>query len=1255
MSQTLPAPLVTEMDSLSRSPASKLTVEKFFPEWVEAQVGGSVNYAHGHSAAVAIDGNGAGEDILFRCRVTITGDLEVAIIKGNDIDDATTWESLYTTSPISGIVPPHWTSNIPPNTGGSLAAVWSGDDFRVFAFTTSGFLYYFDFDYDGLSLGGSPIVTMDVDEAMQLGATSADEVFLIRHDVVEYNTTGWQDPVYGTKIYRWSSGTPWTLDTSEFLFHTHAEGHLVKDGPLYTSGSTGVINQWGTRPCGGLGVVEIDTDTVLVSLGMRHYHRKSYDTHTQAITGFLYHRDNGLWERVFDNDEADFDSDNQLWLDVFVRGFTIEDRKVLTWVRLSEPSDFEQQNNDLAIPRTVEAVYARALPSGRWLTQAQYLGDPKHLSASTIVALNHNSSKSLYALGYTAILHSDPAYFLCDVPDAQKLDMDVYLSGYTIRRDNNWSMSVRTSMVDVQARILGDFMEGYLIRVSQGIEGNLVQIGQGHIDKSVPSLSVEGREHSGPINSRAELLLLHTKAESVDDIFPLDFLTIEPKSNSSSQPDMEETETGITVTHPSGISYHNGWWLVANPNWPNYFFPNAYTDIQFVRPVYRMESWPWAFTGGGPVDLPPGVYGGPGDVADPRKLNKRGTFFNDIVWLVIEPRIDGAVQSSVRFGDDKLIGNFAGVAENGQSVSGSISRTNGLITNIVWGPGSWNDVKQESVMAGLICRSVRDENDPDGTGKKYLFCWEANSDFNAGSHLEDQAGTYWASLVFDKPNYGTFPIGQNKLYLYISDFDETDSDWIASGAFTHQAIAYSEATGLTTGKPADLKMQVLGGTIYCFYRPYFTDGNPRELWRHAITYNAGHFGAGRFGMVGRGHSGIQWDVLYPLRNAIDLTDNVVDFWNIEATDAVRDYNLEEVIEKYAWQGLTETEFRSEVDDAGPRVIASGEAYNGYGSSPFENPCVDFTVNIDADGGEAGLVLRSLSNATLGDDAIYIGIVVNGDYKEVNNLLNVYVVKRRYAGAEEVIASRDYSPIPLHLKPSTDYRVRVSVRNDMFNVYVEGNYVGHFHDDTELGSAWGLYAINEQATFTNIRLPELHMVPEHALLDSNQSMFDAIKRLIGKRHIKGVFRPDGKLLVSLFKDHDDGPDFEDSLTQSTLQQTDQFYSVIEVVGAYVRATFSSTILLPRGRHFFQINNPDLMTVEDCYIEAKLICTEMAERMVQIGVTGPPDLRLEPEDVCEIIISQQSVTGDWLANDVTITFDLARMTSSMQVSCRRVTTV
>ncbi|MCP4993497.1 MAG: hypothetical protein GY934_06890, partial [Gammaproteobacteria bacterium] len=602
------------------------------------------------------------------------------------------------------------------------------------------------------------------------------------------------------------------------MFHTHALGHLATDGPKPNDGSTGVEAQWGVRPCGGLSVSEIDTNTTLISVGIRFYYRKSYYTHTQAVMGFLYHRDNGIWERVFDNDEADFDSDNQLWLDAFARNSLVDNRNFVSWVRFSEPSNFEQISGSLSLPRSVEAVYARVSSDGRYLTQFQYIGDPVGLCASTLIAATTTGTKILCAVGHSQVLSSPPAHFVCDVPDSYKVDMEMFTSGYVVDKGNQWNFAIASNLEAGAVRFTEELREGDLIRAYQGIEGELMQIGQAYIDTTAPAISLMARQHKGPLQARAELMLYGTKAEVIDDIFPMETVTIEPiHPGGPGATIFTEDGEEITVHHPANIALNRGYWALRKTRWPALFFGGIY-DYLANKLTYRMSGHMWAFTGGGPVDLPPGVYGGPGSVADEFRTYKRGTFFNDIVWTIVEPRVDGAIQSAVRFGDDRNYGNFTFDALTGCDVEANIIRNNGLITQIEYssddcaGGEVWNTVLQESCAAGLICRSVQHDLDEKGTGKKYIFVWEANSDFTTGSHLEDQAGRFWGKLVFDKPDYGSQPIGQNKLYLIISDFDESDENWQTNESWVHKAIQHTDATGLTTGHPADLKMQVLGGT-----------------------------------------------------------------------------------------------------------------------------------------------------------------------------------------------------------------------------------------------------------------------------------------------------------------------------------------------------------------------------------------------------------------------------------------------------------
>ncbi len=274
-------------------------------------------------------------------------------------------------------------------------------------------------------------------------------------------------------------------------------------------------------------------------------------------------------------------------------------------------------------------------------------------------------------------------------------------------------------------------------------------------------------------------------------------------------------------------------------------------------------------------------------------------------------------------------------------------------------------------MAGLICHAAE-------MNKKFAFVWEGNTSsnasyssvdkvptdwygypksFSASSHTDDT----WRAETFDRCDFRGWSLVANNLYLIMSDYDDTDADWLKNSKWIHKVVARGiDATGLTPGMPADLKLMVHNGTIHCFYRPTPMDGQAPAQWRYAFSYKAG-----RFGIVGRGHAGIQWDSFYyayaqanPFptgRDKIPLYDNYVDFWNIKLSDGVMDRPMEEVLKRRCWQGFTPTKFNVLVNDPGIFVPSGGvKAYDQV----VENLTIDFKISISA-GSEAGVICRAV--------------------------------------------------------------------------------------------------------------------------------------------------------------------------------------------------------------------------------------------------------------------------------------------------------
>ncbi len=1248
MARTVSAALETEFDSLVRTPASTATVERWLPEWETKISGvGGPEYAHGHAAAATNDGT-----IIIRARSgndasPTGGGLYLAVISGAALNTPEGWDTEWFYHNVGTVLPaPNWVQDGGGDRrlqGGSIdIAIWddSGTPMaRVFFFSRSGgdtnptYLAYVDVNLN-TSVAGSRVDIANLGSSdahfnsLQLATCKCDEVFIARTEMVEDEIPGaswnaWE--VWGTNIYRYHYTTSWQTDTS-FHFHTHAEGGLLRDDP-FQSDDFGAISwpdtadQWGKRFCGGLAAFNIDDDTAVIALGLTFWRRYGYNTHTQAIHSFICHRGTGWWERGFEAGNSDFEDLYRLDFDVFASGCNVAGSNFLVWSRFLEPSDYEQDSNLQALPRHSEAVCAKLSDDGKHLTQWQYLGPPETMTAAALVKANDK----LYAIGWRSVYESPLATFVDETNDDQQ-DLELAISGWNAQRNNRWGMTVGLNVKDASRLFEPDtaFKSGSIVRVNFGTEAEQIQAAQGYLDMSSPAISLAGRSHKTKFGARADKPLMDTAAEAMDDILPQETKYIPPTD---------------PIKH---VSKHAGYWALAKGTWDSTFFSNAYGMASM--PVYRLYSFPYAYTGGA------GGHGDPGRILNERPQHK-GSWWKDVVWLAHTPMVDGMVQSSVRFGDINNGGNFNFVAADGNRVYQTISRSNGLISEIQWRTSSysgpiWNYVDQAACMAGVICHAPQ-------LGKKYAFVWEADTSsdenynsndkvppswigypkpFSASSHTDDT----WKAENMDRCDFRSVTLGANRLYLVVSDYNDTNDNWLANGQWVHVARLNGVVTGLTPGRPADLRMQVLGGTIYCYYRLY-SNGTPNQ-WRLAFDpYNAGRFGAGRFGIIGRGHAGIQWDVLYPGKSKIIKYDNYVDFWNVHLSDGVIDRPMEEIIRKRVWQGFTPTEFRSKESEAS-RTVNAGTTHF-YQDSPVENLTIDFKLDIPASGNEAGVFLRGVDFATPTNQCVRLGIVAHSTLNANGSTVNYYVVKRYYLGGAEQTSYREYTPIPIRFSPGVSIPVRITSRGRIYTVWVAGNYCGHFRDDTELGVWWGLYATGGNATFYDVHVPELYEVPAFSTVEVNQKFGDAAKQIIGQRPIKGVYTHNGVLKLSCFDTHEDGGSFEDRLKQSTLQMSDRFASVVRVDGAWTHAQYSSPVMLEKGRRYMQASMPDVYHREFCYAAAKRILTEIAERMVQGTFVGSVDLRVESEDEIEITVAQQDTLGNYLVDDVAITFEMA----------------
>lgn len=1272
--------LTDEMNNLVRSPVSTMTVERWIPDW-DSVYGADLNiYAYGHSAIVIDDPASPGNSIVFRARYGTAANpsedsLFVQVIRGANLDNPAwgTWTASY----IGQEFPtPMWTANSGRGYGGGMAVASDNTYFYVFFFSVAqNKILLLSYDLNGASAGGiQTVLTLDSTyyPSMIITAISPTEIYVAHNEQVEPSHAAvWHYPVYGSFLKRvYYNGSAWVTDNS-FHHHTHMECGVLRDsianGANWDSTTDVKLQaQWGHRFTGGIAALKLDEERTLVVIGATFWRRYAYDVHTQGIIGFIHHKNAGLWEpATMQAGMADYIEGIRIQFDTFLTPSVVNGNLILTWNRNTETGDTEQTNLAELLPRLQETVFAKVHSSGKAISQYMYLGHPHDMTGANLGLVKRNGVYKLYAFGYEVVYRSDPAAMI--VNDPAPFDLELYVRAYKTRINNSYGMSIDTTLEDASILFQAGtkMINGGLLRVKQGIAGITTQIAQGFVDLTTPNLSVVGTTNAAKLNVRADKQMLDIKSEVIDDRFPQSTTYIGP------------------VTDPvSGIGYSNGYWTIAKGTWDNKHLSDAWGMKD--EAVYRLMSFPWAQTGGGPT----GTVEDPGKILTERPRHM-GTWFKDVAWVVGDAAIDSSIWTSVRFGDvayatnalnagkdyiyfktDSLnfLENRGHIRWDKYRASGSWydMGTKGIITAIDWdfkdaGLGwlnSWNTPRQFALMGGVICHSRE-------IGKKYSFVWECDSRFDknvyggdgCSSHLRD---TY-SPEIFDATDFSAVGAGFNRLYLVVSDYDENNANWasVANPKWTHKAVAKYDIANIYNvnnptklikpGYPIDMKMQVLGGTIYCYFRRTALKNEEPSPWLLAIQYKAGRFGAGKFGIVGRGHAGIQWDVLYPGKDKIQQFDNYVDFWNVHYSNGVMDFHMEETLRRLAWMGFTNATFRTPLISLYPAGQTLTLNQLVPVTTPIANLIADFDVKFPTSGaGRFTLILRAVKPTTL-TNGKHIRISLDMDASG-----NVQIIKRLYNSDTGAFTSysTDYHSCPLPIAREQWIPVRVTARGPIYTVWIAGNYIGHFRVDVELGSYFGFHQEIGSMSIRNFYVPELYEMPEYTQLDVGQDISSAIKKVINKRRIKGRWNPDGTLTFSYFELHDAGPTFEDSLVQSSLRNSDRFYSRCRVEGAYTYATAGFPALLQKGERFTVLQMPDIFYVEDCYKEARAYLQESAEQILTAVFTGLPDLRIQPEDQIRVIIEGQSLNKMFLIDEVTITFKMGENpTYEMDMSVRQ----
>ena len=105
-----------------------------------------------------------------------------------------------------------------------------------------------------------------------------------------------------------------------------------------------------------------------------------------------------------------------------------------------------------------------------------------------------------------------------------------------------------------------------------------------------------------------------------------------------------------------------------------------------------------------------------------------------------------------------------------------------------------------------------------------------------------------------------------------------------------------------------------------------------------------------------------------------------------------------------------------------------------------------------------------------------------------------------------------------------------------------------------------------------------------------------------------------------------------MVRNPVRQNAQGVTHARVMGGLGWAEYKSTNLNRGIRHFVEVSLDNVEDRSVAYTEARALVFESNELMVQENFSGHPDLKLEPEDKLTITVTSQSVTGDFLIDDI-----------------------
>lgn len=219
-----------------------------------------------------------------------------------------------------------------------------------------------------------------------------------------------------------------------------------------------------------------------------------------------------------------------------------------------------------------------------------------------------------------------------------------------------------------------------------------------------------------------------------------------------------------------------------------------------------------------------------------------------------------------------------------------------------------------------------------------------------------------------------------------------------------------------------------------------------------------------------------------------------------------------------------------------------------------------------------------------------------------------------------------------------FHVQVVNQNSFLYVYLNECLAGLWYNAAFATDGYvGVDSVG--ATFTNLRVPDLHQMTEYASVDAGQSALEALSNLMAKpaagtsERVKYFVNYESKLRIGSFNRRSVVDTYEDTLLSADKTETGQnIVSVQDEEGNYYAKYNNPKVLDTDGRWYSKDSITDALTDEDAYKAAQGLANDQKELAQTHNITHLPVWAAEREDLNLVINPTDQTVQELIINSI-----------------------